>query len=83
MAEDVHDIQIKFGIVGREVELRKALTAVRMGRHLLIEGPVGVGKTILAEAVVRFLGRSFYRVDGDERYTEQKLTGWFDPPLVI
>ena len=69
--------------MGREVELRKALAAVRVGRHLLIEGPVGVGKTILAEAVVRFLGRSFYRVDGDERYTEQKLTGWFDPPLVI
>ena len=83
MAEDAHEIQSKFGIVGREIELRKALAAVRAGKHLLIEGPVGVGKTILAEAVTKFLGRPFYRVDGDERYTEQKLTGWFDPPLVI
>ena len=83
MAEDVHSIQNQFGIVGREVELRKALAAVRVSKHLLVEGPVGVGKTILAEAVARFLGRPFYRVDGDERYTEQKLTGWFDPPLVI
>ena len=83
MAEDVHYIQSQFGIVGREVELRKALAAVRVSKHLLVEGPVGVGKTILAEAVARFLGRPFYRVDGDERYTEQKLTGWFDPPLVI
>ena len=83
MAEDVHSIQSQFGIVGREVELRKALAAVRVSKHLLVEGPVGVGKTILAEAVARFLGRPFYRVDGDERYTEQKLTGWFDPPLVI
>ena len=83
MTADVREIQSKFGIVGREVELRKALVAVRAGKHLLIEGPVGVGKTVLAEAVAKHLGRPFYRVDGDERYTEQKLTGWFDPPLVI
>ena len=83
MTEDVRAIQSKFGIIGREIELRKALVAVRAGKHLLIEGPVGVGKTVLAEAVAKHLGRPFYRVDGDERYTEQKLTGWFDPPLVI
>jgi MoxR-like ATPase len=23
------------------------------------------------------------RVDGDDRYSESKLTGWFDPPLVL
>jgi len=83
LVDDAHTIQTKFGIVGRENELRKALAAVRAGNHLLIEGPVGVGKTILAEAVARYLDRPFQRVDGDERYTEQKLTGWFDPPLVI
>ena len=83
MTEDVHYIQSKFGIIGREIELRRALVSVRAGKHLLIEGPVGVGKTVLAEAVAKHLGRPFYRVDGDERYTEQKLTGWFDPPLVI
>jgi MoxR-like ATPase len=83
LAQDIQAIQAKFGIVGREIELRSALAAVSVGKHLLIEGPVGVGKTILAEAVARFLGRPFYRVDGDERYSEQKLTGWFDPPLVI
>ena len=81
--QDVHAIQAEFGIVGRESELRRALVTLSVGKHLLIEGPVGVGKTILAEAVARFLRRPFYRVDGDERYTEQKLTGWFDPPLVI
>jgi len=83
LTEDVREIQSKFGIIGREIELRKALAAVSAGKHLLIEGPVGVGKTVLAEAVAKYLRRPFYRVDGDERYTEQKLTGWFDPPLVI
>ena len=83
LTENVREIQNKFGIIGREIELRKALAALRSGKHLLIEGSVGVGKTVLAEAVAKYLRRPFYRVDGDERYTEQKLTGWFDPPLVI
>jgi len=42
-----------------------------------------VGKTRLALAVASFLGRPIYRVDGDERYTESKLTGWFDPPIAL
>jgi MoxR-like ATPase len=50
---------------------------------VLIEGPVGIGKTQLALAVTRELGRPIFRVDGDNRYTEQKLSGWFDPPTVI
>lgn len=29
------------------------------------------------------MNRPFCRIDGDERYTEQKLIGWFDPPVVI
>jgi len=83
LAADVAAIQERFGIVGRDRELAAALACVRAGRDLLIEGPVGVGKTVLAHAVARFLNRPFFRVDGDERYSEQKLTGWFDPPVVM
>lgn len=81
--DEIEQIQDKFGIVGRKEELRKALAATRVKRHLLIEGPVGVGKTVVALAVTNYLNRPFYRVDGDERYTEQKLAGWFDPPIVL
>jgi MoxR-like ATPase len=80
---DVEEIQRRFGVVGRTGELRRALAAVRAGKHLLIEGPVGVGKTVIATSVAGFLKRPVFRVDGDERYTEQKLVGWFDPPLVL
>lgn len=52
-------------------------------RNVLLEGPVGVGKTRLALEVVRELGLPVFRVDGDSRYSEQKLTGWFDPPTVL
>jgi MoxR-like ATPase len=80
---DVAHIQSAHGIIGRERELRLALAVLASGRHLLLEGPVGVGKTTVALAVCDHLERRVIRVDGDERYTENKLTGWFDPPLVL
>jgi len=83
ITEEVAAIQTENGIIGRTRELENALAAIGSGRHLMIEGPVGVGKTILAVAVARHLGRPVFRVDGDERYTEQKLSGWFDPPVVM
>lgn len=79
----VGEIQDTHGIVGRDEELGMALAVLESGRHLLLEGPVGVGKTTVALAVCAHIGRSVVRVDGDDRYSESKLTGWFDPPLVL
>ncbi len=79
----IRKIQDEHGIVGRERELTTALAVLGAGRHLLLEGPVGVGKTTVALAVCAHLGRPTVRVDGDDRYSESKLTGWFDPPLVL
>lgn len=70
-------------LVGREDELRKIMGCIAARRSVLLEGPVGVGKTHLAIAATTKLGRAVYRIDGDSRYTEQKLTGWFDPPTVM
>ncbi|MEN3024959.1 MAG: MoxR family ATPase [Candidatus Methanosuratincola petrocarbonis] len=81
--EPIEMIQRDLNIIDRSEELKEALLAITAKRHILIEGPVGVGKTVLAEALARFFKRKIYRVDGDERYTEHKLTGWFDPPLVM
>ena len=66
------------GIVGRRQEAAAIARAVAEGSSLMIEGPVGVGKTRLALAVLRALARTYHRADGDGRYTKQKLTGWFD-----
>ena len=79
----IDQIQRDHGIVGREPELAMALAVLGAGRHLLLEGPVGVGKTTVALAVCSHLGRATLRVDGDDRYSESKLTGWFDPPIVL
>ncbi|MGE4232196.1 MAG: AAA family ATPase [Bacteriovoracia bacterium] len=79
--DPVFEIQKK--IIGRQKEIRQVLAAVQANRNLLIEGPVGVGKTVLAQTIANCLGRKVIRIDGDSRFTEQKLTGWFDPSLVL
>lgn len=83
LTKDVLVIQRKYKIIGREQILTQCLAADIANKHLLIEGPVGVGKTTIASAIATHLGRTFQRVDGDERYTSAKLVGWFDPPVVL
>lgn len=73
----------KYGLVGRQAEVENLVHCVQAGKHVLLEGPVGVGKTFLVSAVAELLGKEVVRVDGDSRYTEQKLIGWFDPPTVL
>lgn len=73
----------KSKIIGRELELLQLKKVMGLNRNILIEGPVGVGKTFLVQQGLLDLKKKFERIDGDTRYTEQKLTGWFDPPIVL
>src|SRR3989338_7309128 len=73
----------EFALVGREHELLKLRACLKASRNVLLEGPVGVGKTHLALAITHELKRPVFRIDGDSRYSEQKLSGWFDPPSVL
>jgi len=70
-------------LVGRTFEQEQIERILKSGHHVLLEGAVGVGKTTLALAVAEKLGRPVVRIDGDGRYTEQKLVGSFDPKLVM
>lgn len=79
----IAEIQEKFGVIGRESSLRKLILGKMAEKHIIIEGPVGVGKTTLAHAVAAYFDQGFIRIDGDERYTESKLVGHFEPPLVV
>ncbi len=83
LTKDVMTIQRKYKIIGRKEIITQCLAADTANKHLLIEGQVGVGKTTIASAIADFLGRTFLRVDGDERYTSARLVGWFDPPVVL
>lgn len=70
-------------LIGRERELARVEACLTATRSVLLEGPVGVGKTKLALAATQAAKRKVFRIDGDSRYSEQKLTGWFDPPAVM
>jgi len=83
ISDQVKEIQRRDKIIGRDDELARAIAAVSSSKHILFEGIAGIGKTVIATALARHFNRNFIRVDGDERYTEHKLTGWFDPALVV
>ncbi len=70
-------------IVGRKKELLLMIKAVNSDLPIMIEGPVGTGKTEMAKVLSNCLERNFVRVDGDDSLTSMKLKGWYDPPLVI
>ncbi len=75
--------EMKKKIVGNEEQIQIAAEAITSGLPLVIEGDVGTGKTELAKALSTTLNRPFYRVDGNDGLNALKLTGWFDPPLVL
>ena len=49
-------------IVGKELQIRQALTCLLAGGHLLVEDVPGVGKTTLAHALAISLGLRFNRI---------------------
>jgi MoxR-like ATPase len=82
----VKEIQEKYKIIGRKEELRQIVLAHAVGKNILLEGNVGVGKTTLAKAVAEYYGSNdsnFYRVDCSEELLPHNLVGYFEPPLVI
>ena len=45
------------GLIGRDALVEKAVQDVRKGRHVLLTGPVGVGKSAVLEAIIARLER--------------------------
>jgi len=59
------------------------LAALDAGRHVLIEGPPGTGKSTLLRAVADELGVGFEFVEGNAELTPARLVGHFDPARVL
>ena len=70
-------------LVGRQRELELVLAALDAGRHVLIEGPPGTGKSTLLRAVADELGVGFEFVEGNAELTPARLVGHFDPARVL
>ncbi|MGM0470584.1 MAG: AAA family ATPase, partial [Promethearchaeati archaeon] len=79
----IREIQQKYKIIGREEELKKIILAHSIGKNILIEGEVGVGKTTIARGVSSYFDADFFRIDCSEDTLTHNLVGYWDPPLVI
>jgi MoxR-like ATPase len=74
---------LKANIIGLEKEIEILSLSSKAGVPILLEGDVGTGKTELAKQLAAFLDRPFYRIDGNDSLNAIKITGWFDPALVL
>jgi magnesium chelatase subunit D len=57
--------------------------ALEAGRHVVIEGPPGTGKSTLLRAIARESGRDVIFVEGNAELTPARLIGQHDPSQVI
>ena len=62
-------------VVGQEQMTATALAAISLGGHVLLEGPPGVAKTLLAAALSRALGLEFRRVQFTPDMLPSDVTG--------
>jgi len=62
-------------LLGKEPQIRLALTCLLAGGHLLLEDLPGMGKTTLAEALARCFGLQFCRVHFTSDLLPADLTG--------
>ena len=62
-------------LLGQEEVVRGALVALIAGGHVLLEGPPGLGKTLLARTLSRVLGVSFRRIQFTPDLMPSDVTG--------
>ena len=62
-------------VIGQEDVVRGIVTGLAVGGHVLLEGPPGVAKTLLASAIARALGLEFRRVQFTPDMLPSDLTG--------
>ena len=74
---------VSAAVVGRRREVELVVAAVSAGRHLLLEGPPGTGKTTVLRGLAAALDAPLITVEGNAELTPARLAGQFDPARVL
>ncbi|MFQ5558369.1 MAG: AAA family ATPase, partial [Acidimicrobiales bacterium] len=70
-------------VVGRRRETELVVAALAAGRHVLLEGPPGTGKSTVLRAVADATSTDLVFVEGNAELTPARLAGQFDPARVL
>ena len=70
-------------VVGRRQEIEVVVAALGAGRHILLEGPPGTGKSTLLRSLAGRAGQQMVFVEGNAELTPARLAGHFDPARVM
>jgi len=70
-------------VVGLRREREVLTVALSTGRHVVIEGPPGTGKSTLLRSIARDTGQEVVFVEGNAELTPARLVGQFDPSQVL
>jgi len=63
-------------VSGKEDELKLIIATIVAGGHVLIEGPPGSAKTLIAYGLSRVIGGKFKRAQGNPDLLPADLTGY-------
>ncbi|WP_232664662.1 AAA family ATPase [Pseudonocardia sp. TRM90224] len=70
-------------VVGLRREREVLTVALLTGRHVVIEGPPGTGKSTLLRSIAIETGQHVVFVEGNAELTPARLVGQFDPSQVL
>ena len=75
--------RLSTSVVGRQRELEVIVAALAAGRHLLLEGPPGTGKSTVLRAIAEAAEAGYEFVEGNAELTPARLIGSFDPAAAL